>query len=258
MKEIDIYKILPKKNCRECSAGTCMAFAVSIKKDPSKLKECPYLDEGRRDYLRRNIQAFDWRDELIKNLEQEIARINLIERAQDIGATLHKEGIVLRCTGRDYLIRRDGMIIPETENKWIRILILHYIRKGGKGNFTGEWISFRDLRGGIVKASTFERDCINPLKELIDEDTQRAIDILMRIGGVKIEGYPSDISIRIDLLPKVRLLILYSKGDNEFGSSLNILFDKITDEFLDVESLIFLLEGLVHTVRYMFSSRTLE
>jgi energy-coupling factor transporter ATP-binding protein EcfA2 len=95
-------------------------------------------------------------------------------------------------------------------------------------------------------------------KELIDENTQRAIDILMRIGGVKIEGYPSDISIRIDLLPKVRLLILYSKGDNEFGSSLNILFDKITDEFLDVESLIFLLEGLVHTVRYMFSSRTLE
>jgi len=254
MKEIDIYKILPKKNCRECNAGTCMAFAVSIKKDPSKLKECPYLDEEKREYLKRNIQAFDWRDELIKNLEQEVSRINLIERAQDIGATLHDEGIVLRCTGRDYLVRRDGKILPETDNKWIRILLLHYIRKGGRGNLTGEWISFRDLRGGIVKASTFERDCLNPLKELLDENKERTIDVLKRIGGLNIEGYPFDISIRIDLLPKVRVLILYSKGNDEFGSTLNILFDKITNEFLDVESLIFLMEGLVHTVRYMLKS----
>lgn len=53
----------------------------------------------------------------------------------------------------------------------------------------------------------------------------------------------------IDLLPKIRILILYSKGDDEFPSSLNIVFDRITGNFLHVESIIFLIEGLIHTLR---------
>jgi hypothetical protein len=60
---------------------------------------------------------------------------------------------------------------------------------------------------------------------------------------------PADKAWMIDLLPRVRILILYSRGDEEFPSSLKIVFDRITGNFLDVESIVFLLEGLVHTIR---------
>jgi hypothetical protein len=52
----------------------------------------------------------------------------------------------------------------------------------------------------------------------------------------------------------VRSLVLYRPGDSEFpSSSLNILFDGITGDFLDVESIVFLCEGLTHTLRKMIS-----
>jgi len=44
---LDIYKLLPKTNCRECGY-TCMAFATLLRTDFSKLSLCPYLSE--KDY----------------------------------------------------------------------------------------------------------------------------------------------------------------------------------------------------------------
>ena len=41
---LDIYKLTPKTNCRECGL-TCMAFATALRDDPSKLSLCPYLPE---------------------------------------------------------------------------------------------------------------------------------------------------------------------------------------------------------------------
>lgn len=253
MKEIDIYKLLPGKNCKECSAGTCMAFAIRLNKMPSLLDECPYIDEQKRSYLRANLNASDWRDNLIESLRKEVSQMDFHDIAHDLGALQHEDGLIIKCTGRDYLIKRDGTILPDTENKWIKILLLHYIRLRGKGSFTGKWISFSDIKGGLVKASTFRRDCEAPLKEVFELNPEEAIKVLERLGGKRIEGYPSDIAITIDLLPRVRILILYSKGDEEFPSALKILFDAITPEFLDVESIIFLIEGLVHTVKHFIS-----
>lgn len=46
---LDIYKILPKTNCKECGF-TCMAFASALRADSTKLSLCPYLSE--QDYYK--------------------------------------------------------------------------------------------------------------------------------------------------------------------------------------------------------------
>ena len=47
---LDIYKLLPGTNCRECGSPTCMAFAAALRNDSTKLSLCPYLTE--RDYAK--------------------------------------------------------------------------------------------------------------------------------------------------------------------------------------------------------------
>ena len=42
---LDIYKRLPKSNCRECGSPSCMAFAAVIREDPEKLCLCPHVSE---------------------------------------------------------------------------------------------------------------------------------------------------------------------------------------------------------------------
>ncbi|MHB8772924.1 MAG: (Fe-S)-binding protein [Syntrophales bacterium] len=44
-KVLDIYKLLPRSNCKKCGFPTCMAFAVEVRMDFIKLPLCPYLSE---------------------------------------------------------------------------------------------------------------------------------------------------------------------------------------------------------------------
>ncbi len=46
---LDIYKLLPKTNCRECGFPTCLAFAMALAKKAVSIAKCPYLsDEAKK------------------------------------------------------------------------------------------------------------------------------------------------------------------------------------------------------------------
>ncbi|MCJ7543556.1 MAG: acetyl-CoA decarbonylase/synthase complex subunit gamma [Phycisphaerae bacterium] len=45
---LDIYKRLPKENCRECGVPTCLAFAMKVAAGQAGLSECPRLSEEAR------------------------------------------------------------------------------------------------------------------------------------------------------------------------------------------------------------------
>ena len=40
---IDIFKLLPKTNCRKCGYLTCLAYAADLRQGTAQLEECPYL-----------------------------------------------------------------------------------------------------------------------------------------------------------------------------------------------------------------------
>jgi len=48
---LDIFKQLPKKNCKECGVATCMAFAMSIASGKAALESCPYVSEEAKETL---------------------------------------------------------------------------------------------------------------------------------------------------------------------------------------------------------------
>jgi acetyl-CoA decarbonylase/synthase complex subunit gamma len=42
---IQIFKITPKTNCKECGNPTCMAFAMKVAQGAIPLEKCPYISE---------------------------------------------------------------------------------------------------------------------------------------------------------------------------------------------------------------------
>ncbi|HIS26862.1 MAG TPA: acetyl-CoA decarbonylase/synthase complex subunit gamma [Candidatus Pullilachnospira intestinigallinarum] len=42
---IQIFKMLPKKNCKECGCPTCMAFSMKVAQGAMKIEQCPYVSE---------------------------------------------------------------------------------------------------------------------------------------------------------------------------------------------------------------------
>jgi acetyl-CoA decarbonylase/synthase, CODH/ACS complex subunit gamma len=43
---LDIYKLLPKTNCKECGFPTCLAFAMKLAQKGTELNKCPYVSEA--------------------------------------------------------------------------------------------------------------------------------------------------------------------------------------------------------------------
>ncbi len=42
---LDVYRLLPKLNCKECGEATCMAFGVGLLLGSRRASECPHLQE---------------------------------------------------------------------------------------------------------------------------------------------------------------------------------------------------------------------
>jgi len=48
---LDIFKLLPKKNCKECGQPTCLAFAMALAGAKTSLEKCPYASEDAKETL---------------------------------------------------------------------------------------------------------------------------------------------------------------------------------------------------------------
>jgi acetyl-CoA decarbonylase/synthase complex subunit gamma len=48
---IQIFKLLPKTNCKECGVPTCLAFAMNLASGKAELDSCPYVSAEAREQL---------------------------------------------------------------------------------------------------------------------------------------------------------------------------------------------------------------
>ena len=48
---IQIFKLLPKTNCKECGVPTCLAFAMNLASGKAELDSCPYVSDEARAQL---------------------------------------------------------------------------------------------------------------------------------------------------------------------------------------------------------------
>jgi len=71
-------------------------------------------------------------------------------------------------------------------------------------------------------------------------------DMMRVFNGKQVENYySSDVSLVLRPLPKVPILICYSKPEDGFESNLNVFFDSTAEDHLNIESIYFLAVGLV-------------
>ncbi|MGA2774684.1 MAG: acetyl-CoA decarbonylase/synthase complex subunit gamma [Candidatus Omnitrophota bacterium] len=53
---LDIYKLLPKTNCKQCGFATCLAFAMQLAKKAVVIEKCPYLSTEAKKILEDSAQ----------------------------------------------------------------------------------------------------------------------------------------------------------------------------------------------------------
>ncbi|KUO75591.1 MAG: Fe-S cluster protein [Desulfosporosinus sp. BRH_c37] len=248
---LELYKLLPKSNCKLCGVATCLAFAAEVIKGQKRLDECPHLES-------QIIEEFDGKiirqatpEEQLKlilvPLKKEIATMDLSASVKRLGATLSGDKLIIKCLGKDFTVDSKGNIISDCHiNEWVTVPLLNYIISSAGNDPSGKWVPFRELSNETIWNSYFEHKFEKPLKQLTDVYPDLIEDIIFIFSGKPVENrFSYDISLVLKPLPKVPMLICYTKPQEDLESKLNVFFDTTAEDNLNIDSIYRLCVGLL-------------
>ncbi|MGC7872543.1 DUF3786 domain-containing protein [Desulfosporosinus sp. SYSU MS00001] len=248
---LEVYKLLPRSNCRQCGLATCLAFAAAVIKGEKQFTGCPHLERTLIQELEGKIVRQSTPEEQLKQvlvpLKNEISKINFPASVERLGAALSGDKLIIKCLGKDFGVDSEGNVISDCHiNVWVIVPLLNYtIYSAGKVP-TGNWVHFRELSKETVWNTFFEQRFEKPLKQLTDDHPDLIEDMIHIFSGKPVPtSFEADISLALYPLPKVPLLLCYTKPTEDIESKLNVFFDETAEVNLQLDSIYRLCVGLL-------------
>ncbi len=249
---LEIYKITPKTNCRKCLLPSCLAFSAAVVAGSKKLKECPHLKSEDIQPLEKQLAKTQEQPALqaafLDKLKGKVARLDFPKIAKVLGCTVLGDELSIISLGKKFNIDSQGRMTSECHIiPWVQAPILSYITHKTHMDITGNWISFRELKGGIDWQGLFTSRCEQPLCKLADRNPELLTDLIDLFMGQETDTkrYEADIGLILHPLPHIPILICYQEADADLESSLSIFFDECCGHNLHIKSIYTLCAGLV-------------
>ena len=257
---LEVLKVLPRTNCGDCGQSTCMAFATQVVKEGEDFSKCPHLSDAAlrlADAVKsQQEQGLGRRREslaiALEVMHAKVAPLDLATVAPGLGLEYGEEGsepfVHFPYFGHTLRVFKNLVEYPTDcqENPWDAILLYNYIASQGRAEQTGTWITFQSLPNSVSKTKTMER----LQRELADHFAGRGVVLKERaaaLGGKDTEaGEDAEVKTVFRPLPRVPVLLLFwdADADEGFAAQSRMLFDSSVSHFLDLESLLFLVEQL--------------
>jgi len=258
---IDLYKLTPKTNCRECGFETCLAFATQVIVGQGDLDACRYLDQQALQPFRSRLaeqheagigvrrEGFE---KTLQFLRQEVRKWPFADLAGSLGARFFQSngeptleltyfGEPVTVTNED-ISRASGAEL----NPWEKVLLYNYVI-GGAQEPSGVWVGMESLPNSVSKIKSLRAHCEQKLARAFAgrmDQLPRATEGLGREQALTEEKV--DFAADFRILPKLALRILWWDEDlaEGFESRVKFLFDSGVLGTLDLESLLFACEQL--------------
>ena len=116
---------------------------------------------------------------------------------------------------------------------FLAVLLLHYLVYARDFDLDNKLITFRELVGGDVYYDAFVRRAIDPIKKFFGSNKEALRTAGKNIGAI--EGDYGDISLIIDVFPRISVTVILWEGDEEIPPSSNMLFDASIKKHLPTE-----------------------
>ncbi len=247
---LDILKLLDKSNCKKCGEATCLAFAATVHKGEKELGSCPNLDSDVVDQFSDGVKTRKSSDqdlrEAMARLKKRIAETDLAEAARRVGGKFANGRLTLKILGKDFTVDAKGNLYSDIHiNSWVAGPFMNFVLHAKGTEPSGEWIPFRELKGGKEWQGLFRQQCEKPVKKLADRYSDLFEYILDIFSGKQVaRHYSSDISLVLYPLPKVPVLICYWKPEDGMDSDLTLFFDAAVQDNLPIEAIYTLCTGM--------------
>ena len=135
-----------------------------------------------------------------------------------------------------------GMSVDEP----VETVLIHYMHTADGSDKGETWVSLAELPDGSFYRQAYQGYSGNYLSSIVQNDLESLKNACRGLGG-KPESY-GDISYSFYVLPRIDLLLVYHRGDDEFPPSAQVLFSSSASHFLPTDIFAYLGRHLVVTV----------
>jgi len=148
-------------------------------------------------------------------------------------------GVVDMCSlGRGVRISLpEGFFESESEKPppWEQVLLLHYLITARGAQPTGRMITFKQVPGGAFYYPAFVRRTTQLILKIYGVRLEKWLESADRLGWGR-ASY-GDAAVEVEALPRVRVIFVLWRGDDEFPPEGNVLFDENITQYLPVEDI---------------------
>jgi len=118
---------------------------------------------------------------------------------------------------------------------WLTVVLLHYLASSLKKGYSssGEWISFKEIKGGDIYYPAFRQGVIKEILKKYGDVPERLIVNLAHLGAK--ESKEGTMAVEFNAFPDVPVKVIVWRGDEEFGPEATILFDKNIEKLFSME-----------------------
>jgi Domain of unknown function (DUF3786) len=118
---------------------------------------------------------------------------------------------------------------------WLRVLLAHYLRTADGTPLAGQWVTLRDLPGGLMYERAFQGYSGDELAKAFGPEFESLRTLGPRYGAQPLSL--GDLGLRFDVLPMVPIAVVCYAGDDEFAASAQLLFDAAATRYLPTDAL---------------------
>lgn len=137
--------------------------------------------------------------------------------------------------GVDIYIHYPDYSISPYVNEWHQLVILHYMKIADGIPLTGNWMSMREIKDGLIRGGDFDQRCENVIRQRFSQISMEELSEKCREIGGRIIKSNADFAVQFDFLPYYPLLFKVWFADEEFPASGKILVDMGADHYLTIE-----------------------
>ncbi len=160
---------------------------------------------------------------------------------EKLGISIRDNSITLPLLNKPYHITENG-VFDDSGNTplfYFCVILFKYllIERGDypKGK---EWCSYRDLKDSKPLIGYFKTSVEDALIKSFSGNVKLLEKSCLELGGESIkEEYSYDTAVKLNLLPRIPVLLLLNDVDEEFPASCSVLFEQRAENYLDAECL---------------------
>ena len=180
-------------------------------------------------------------EETYTNYLEQIARLDFKKNADQLGAEMADDELIIPFFGKPHRISVTGITAPSGSRPNFSVCVIFFkylLLCPDHDPVENDWVSFKDFKDSAPFSGAFVNYTEAPLAKYLSGCPEDLAAACQKINGyLPSATFSYDLCMQFNALPKIPVLLLFNDADKEFAAQCMVLFERRAENYLDMECL---------------------